>query len=223
MRKNSMKRMTLGLSAAVLILAGTGFAAERMRADQPETRAEAQARAGSLFDKMDLNRDGKLDQADRAVRTNQMFDRLDTNHDGMISRDEFAAAHDHMMGPGHDRPEHGIDQPGMPDHGMDHMGGEHHGGHHMGHWGYDHRELGGLVMLIMQRADPGHTGTITRDAFVKGALSLFDQADTNHDGVLTPAEHKAAAQLMRQQMHAHMGHHGPDGDMPPPPPSPPAH
>jgi hypothetical protein len=72
--------------------------------------------------------------------------------------------------------------------------------------------------LILQRADPGHTGTVTRDAFIAAALSLFDQADTNHDGTLTPEEHRAAAQAIRQQMRAHMEQHGgPDGDMPPPP------
>jgi hypothetical protein len=212
-----MKRMSLGLSAVALILAGTARAADGpMAPPQPETRAEAQARAGALFDKMDLNHDGKLDQADRAVRINQMFDRIDTNHDGMISRDEFAAMHEHEhgMGPGHPGPG---GPGGAP-------GGWHHGGEHMGHWGYDHRELDGLVMMILHRADPGHTGTVTRDAFVSAALSLFDQADTNHDGILTPEEHRAAAEAVRQHMRAHMEHagwhHGEGGDMPPPPPPP---
>jgi Ca2+-binding EF-hand superfamily protein len=203
-----MKRITLGLSAAVLIFAGTA-AAQPMAPPQPETRAEAQTRAGALFDKMDLNHDGKLDQADRAVRTNEMFDRIDTNHDGMISRDEFAATHEHEMGPGHD----------MADKAP---GGWHHGGEHMGHWGYDHREMDVLVMMILHRADPGHTGTVTRDAFIGAALSLFDQADTNHDGILTPEEHHAGAEAVRQYLlRAHMGHGGPAGDMPPPPPPPP--
>ena len=86
-------------------------------------------------------------------------------------RAEFAEAHEHVMGAGHGDMEH----PGMA------------GGHedgdmsHMGHGG----ERAGLVMLILLRADPGHTGVVTRDAFVRAALSLFDQADTNHDGILT--------------------------------------
>ena len=209
-----MKRMTWAVSAAV-ILAGTAVAAvEQPAAPQAETRAEAQARAGALFDKLDLNRDGKLDQADQALRINQMFDRLDTNHDGMISRDEFAAmhAHEHGMGPDHDM------GPGHPGGGPD---GWHHDGAHMGHWGYDHRELDGLVMMILHRADPAHTGTVTRDAFVAAALALFDQADINHDGILTPEEHRAAATVMRQQdMAAHTHHGGPSGDMPPPTPPP---
>ncbi len=198
-----MKRMTLGFSALLLVLAGAGFAAEEHpETPQPETRAEAQARAGALFDKLDLNHDGKLDEGDRALRVNQMFDRLDTNHDGSISRDEFAAAH--MRQRGDDDVAHG-----------------HPGGDHMGHWGYGHRELGGLVMLVLHRADPEHVGTITRDAFVKAALSLFDQADTNHDGVLTPEEHRAAADAMRQQMQARRAGSRPgagrDEFLPPPP------
>jgi hypothetical protein len=224
-----MKRMTLALSAAAVILASPAFAAAGpmaggpMAAPQPETRAEAQARAGALFDKMDLNHDGKLDQGDRAVRINQMFDRIDTNHDGMISRDEFAAMHAHEHAHDHGGPGHEMGE-AHPGGGP---GGWHHGGEHMGHWGYDRRELDGLVMMILHRADPGHTGTVTRDAFVAAALALFDQADTNHDGILTPEEHRAAAEAVRQHMRAHMEHGGwqhggPGGDMPPPPP-PPAH
>jgi Ca2+-binding EF-hand superfamily protein len=218
-----MKRMTLGLSIAALILASAGYAAEEhMRAAQPETRADARARAEHLFDKLDLNHDGKLDKADRAIRINEMFDRFDANHDGAISRDEFAAAHEHMHEHmmDHDQPGPG---PGHPDKDRaGHPDGDDHGGH-MGHWGHDHREPGGLVMLILQRADPGHTGTVSRDGFVGAALSLFDQADTNHDGILTPDEHRAAAQAMGQHMRAEWQQHGgPSGDSPPPPP-PPAH
>lgn len=201
-----MKRISLGLSALALVVAGAGYAAQDHGATRPsETRAEAQLRAGKLFDRLDLNHDGKLDQADRLLRINQQFDQLDTNHDGAISRDEFAAAL--ASGPDHDGPN--------PDADHDHD--------HAGHWGYDHRELGGLVALIIQRADPGHSGTITRDGFVNAALALFDQADTNHDGVLTPEEHRAAAQAARQQFgehgagHAGWHHHG-DGDLPPPSP-----
>jgi len=199
-----MKRMALGIATAML-LAGTAFAAEgHWQPGQPQTRAEARARAEHLFDKLDLNHDGKLDQADRAARINEMFDRIDTNHDGVISRAEFAQAHEKM----HERmmgAEHG---------GMDHpgMGGNDEGGH-MGHGGHiGHGERAGLVMLILHRADPGHTGIVTRDAFVRAALSLFDQADTNHDGVLTPGEHRAFAQAMRQQMQARWQQHSGSGE-----------
>ena len=141
-----MKRMALGISAVVLMLADAGFAAQESQAMSSETRAQAQARAGHLFDKRDLNHDGKLDQADRAARLNEMFDRIDANHDSAISRAEFVEAHKDMMG-------------------HDHFGmaGEHPGGHR-------------LAMLILHRADPGHTGAVSRDAFVNAALAAARQS-----------------------------------------------
>lgn len=59
------------------------------------TRAQAMQMADARFDRMDANRDGRLDRADReamhAKMAGEMFDRADTNHDGMISRDEWNA------------------------------------------------------------------------------------------------------------------------------------
>jgi len=59
------------------------------------TRAQAIAMANGHFDRLDVNKDGKLDHADReamhAKMAAEMFDRADTNHDGMISRDEWNA------------------------------------------------------------------------------------------------------------------------------------
>ncbi|MBA2921155.1 hypothetical protein GON01_15790 [Sphingomonas sp. MAH-20] len=59
------------------------------------TRAQAVQMANDHFDRMDANKDGKLDRADRAAMhakmAADMFDRTDANHDGMISRDEWNA------------------------------------------------------------------------------------------------------------------------------------
>lgn len=236
-----MKRLNLAVSAIALALAGAVGAAAADRDDQILTRAEAQQRAEQLFDRLDVNHDGRLDKADRVASLNQMFDRIDTNHDGVISRDEFAAAHAGMMEHGrgdgdHSWGEHyGDDHPGMGRDPMSHDGpppmGEAgmapHDGPGMGPM--DHGQPGGtwheggdrdgmLVMAILHQADPDHTGTITRDAFVGAALAIFDKADTNHDGQLTPDERRAAWSAA-QEMHAR--HHAPigDGAMPPPPPS----
>ena len=113
----AMKRLTLAVSALALVATGSAvaFAADApAHRDQALTRAEAQAKAGQLFDRLDVNHDGKLDAADRAARFNAIFDTIDTNHDGQISRDEFLAAHEHMRGM---------------------MGGDHMGPDHMGHDG----------------------------------------------------------------------------------------
>lgn len=227
-----------GLSAAALMLAAPAMAAEKP-APMPQdraaqvvlTRAEARARAEAGFDKLDVNHDGKLDKADHdarhLARINAHFDALDTNHDGTISREEFVAAHTAPHGPGMEHAmEHGM-HPGMdPD--TEHGRAEH------------PMERAMVLFDVLRQADPQHTGSVTRQAFVDAALKLFDEADTNHDGKLTRAEGRAAFRRHHPRMGRHMGPHGghqhdghgfgPDGrpgpdadDMPPPPPPPPAH
>ena len=219
-----MKRFTLAVSAIALALGGGAIALATAGPGHDVTRAEAQARAGQLFEGLDVNHDGKLDAADRSARFNAIFDKIDTNHDGQISRDEFLAAHEHMpgmMGPGPEGEEHhhmGADRgPGMAS--MDHEKWGHEEGRH-GHWGHEQWGHPGepmLVMAILHQADPQHTGTISREAFVNAALSLFDKADTNHDGKVTGAERRAAWAAARDHMrHDHEQGRGP-GDMPPPP------
>ena len=227
-----MKRFTLvAISGLALAVAGVGAAAA-FAADGPRhdlTRAEAQAKAEKLFDRLDANHDGKLDAADRAAQLSAHFDMIDTNHDGQISRDEFLAAHMRgMMGPGHDGmgPEHGGHDRDHADRdhddhdhrgpGMGMMGGEKEG---HGEWGHSPRHAL-LLFAILHRADPQHTGTVSREAFVNAALSMFDQADANHDGKLTEAERKAAWAAAREHMRHgehdrdHLQGRGP-GDVPP--------
>ena len=68
------------------------------------TRAEAQAHAGQMFDRLDANHDGKLDQADREARKAEfkakIFAAIDTNNDGSISQAEFMAFEPRGMGRG---------------------------------------------------------------------------------------------------------------------------
>ena len=105
-----MKKITLMVSAIATLMAGSALTYAAVAQDHVITRAEAQQRAGKLFDRLDANHDGKLDSADRAARLNSFFDKIDTNHDGVISRDEFLAAHEHeqdvgvqgLMKVGHD-------------------------------------------------------------------------------------------------------------------------
>ena len=137
------------------------------------TRAQAQARAETMFAKMDANKDGTVDQADRIAMKAQMFDRMDADHNGSISRAEFDAMHANHAGRG---------------------GGEMgarmaHGGKHGGMRGH--------------RAMMGKDGSpMTEQAFVDRALGMFDKADANHDGTVTVAERKAAFEAMRGQWKA---------------------
>lgn len=222
-----MKKIVLALGLSAIALAGTAYAAQagalgpQVRAMMADplgnatvTRAEAQAKAGELFDRLDLNHDGKLDQADRDVRVMQHFDEIDTNHDGTISKDEFLAAHRRMM-------EHGPGMPGAmggPGPMADHDMGQHEMGRHdmdRGHGERDHMGHGhmgpgemrgrgaGMAMALLGQADANHDGVVTRQEFVAAALKRFDAADTNHDGKVTLAERRAAFRAMH--------------DMPPPP------
>lgn len=195
-----MKKLAIGLSLAAITLTGGAWAAANAAQgkpggmhgwNQPETRAEAQAKAEAMFAKLDVNHDGKLDQADRTAHEAEMFDKMDANHDGSISRDEFMAAH--QKGP--------MDGPGEGP-----MGGTKDG--HHGKRGHDR-----MGQMMMRMADADKDGTVTKDEFVAAALKHFDQMDTNHDGTVTPAERKAAMAAMRAKWGAHK-----DGDMPPPPP-----
>ena len=134
------------------------------------TRAQAMQMANSHFDRMDVNKDGKLDRADReamhAKMAAEMFDRTDANHDGMISRDEWNAGAAKLA------EMRGHDGPGM------------HGRPMMRH------------MAMMADADGDRA--ISRDEFQKRALEHFDRVDANHDGTISAAEREQAHAAMRE-------------------------
>ena len=84
----------LALTSGIALAAGQPHGmGDRPMGDM--TRAQAIQMANEHFDRMDANKDGKIDSADRAAMhakmAADMFDRTDANHDGMISRDEWNA------------------------------------------------------------------------------------------------------------------------------------
>lgn len=87
--------LSLAVSTAALALPGVALAQAappRERAPIADmTRAQAQQRAEAMFQRMDANRDGTVDQNDRQARKGQAFDRMDTDRNGSISRAEFDA------------------------------------------------------------------------------------------------------------------------------------
>lgn len=177
----------VSLAAAVAIAATGGMAvsayaggAER---DSAHTRAQAQTMAAQKFDRMDVNKDGKIDAADRQARHAAMFDAIDTDKNGQISREEFAAH----------RPMH-KGRAGMADgeqgEGWRGRGGKgHHGGHHGGGRGWG----GGMTM-----ADANKDQAISREEFTASAMQRFDGADANKDGTVTPEERREARKAMRE-------------------------
>jgi len=165
--------------------------------DATITRAEAQAKALAMFDRLDANKDGKLDKADRAARMAQRFDRMDTNHDGVLSRDEFIAGHAGPM----------AHEDRMDGDKMDRASA--HGGHGRG-------MMAMMAMHRLGKMDANGDRVITRDEFVAGALARFDAADANHDGKLTPEERRAAMLAAMERMHGRMMDHAMPGNQPMP-------
>lgn len=181
-----MKKTFLAAGVAVLAMGTVAYAAPgMMKAEGPVTMAEAKAKSGEMFARMDVNGDGKIDSADRKARQDERFAKMDTDGNGSISRAEFDAMH------------------GM--HGMRGQGGAHEmGGAHM--MGGDHAMggrqgkrggHGGMGMMGMM-ADTNKDGVITRAEFDAGVTSHFAQMDTNGDGTVTVEERKVAREKMRE-------------------------
>jgi len=210
------KVLLAGVAFATLATSTLAIAAQTMNtAPRPPhelTFAEFKAGADKVWNRLDANHDGKIDQADRDVRLLERFAQWDTNHDGMVSKDEFLAhvhareaawkAHDHDGRDGG----HGPD--GMGPHGM----GPDHGDH-------PHGRMMAMAIIGPAMHDARKDDVITRVAFDSAIKARFDKIDTNHDGKLSHEEMRAA-----RGQHGDWGRHGnwghDHGDMPPPPPPP---
>lgn len=170
-----MKKILVGLAVAATTT-GAAWAADHaaghQRMAEPLTRAQAEARAGQMFDRMDANKDGRVDAADRAARQAAMFDRIDADKNGQISREEFTAHHA-AMGQGRE-------------------------GQRMGHRGKRGDHHAGMMGRGMMGAD----GQATRAEFTAAALARFDRMDANKDGQVTAEERRAAREAMKARRDA---------------------
>lgn len=195
-----MKKLALAASLASIAVVGLAHAAEtqmnRPDMNRTVTRAEAMEHANQMFDRMDVNKDGKLDAADREARRAAMFDRIDTNKDGSISRAEFTAIRPHG--------------------GMQHEGMKQEGGNHGGMMGHHMRRRGMMGHMMLRMADSDRDGAVTKAEFTAAATTHYDRVDANHDGQITPAERQAAHAAMREEMQRRHASHGADGAPPVP-------
>jgi hypothetical protein len=185
-----MRKLTLTLiaGAATLACAGTAFAQQTAAPRTHEmTRAAVQQRADKMFDRLDANHDGKVDQADRAAREKARFDRMDADHNGALSYAEFTASHSPRDRQRAAHAAHAGDQRGE--------GFNHRGGHRMAMGGF--RGHGGFG--LMRAGAEGKAASMTKADFEAAMLQRFDRLDGNHDGTVTPDEAKAARDNMRQQ------------------------
>ena len=179
------KAMLIG-GAAVLVLAVPAIA-QMAKPDRPaQTRAEAEAKVRSHFAMLDADKDGFVTAAEigavRGEAMGKMFERMDADKNGSVSRAEFDAAH--KGGPG----------------------GEHGGRHAMRMGGGEHgMKMGGMKMgggRMMMMADADKDGRVSQAEAVTGALTMFDRADTDKNGILTSSERRSAWQAMRDAWRA---------------------
>ncbi len=141
----------------------------------PMKRTELKSMLEARFDKLDANHDGKLSSEDRDLarteRRDAIFSDLDTNKDGSISKTEFSAAH--RDGP------RGQNQAGSDN-----------GRPRFSHANWRPRPMHGMMPGSAQEP-------ITKADFVTEGLARFDKIDTDHDGIISPAERDAARTQMR--------------------------
>ena len=145
----------------------------------PMTRAEAQDRAARMFDRMDANKDGQLDQADRAARQRARFDRLDNDSDGAISFEEFSAARIEARAEARPEQRNGARAD---------------------------RRVGGArgagLMRLGRGVDPDGDRATSREEFTSRALAQFDRADADKDGTVTAQERRAMRGALREKRRA---------------------
>jgi Ca2+-binding EF-hand superfamily protein len=200
----------IGASALVsMLVAGAAVAAPGRDGPPPppKTRAEAQARVGEMFKRLDANGDGFVTKAEmdaarakmreafaerREERRGEKFAKLDKDGNGSVSKDEFLAP---------PPPRGEGDAPRGRHKGMK----RHHGGMMMGGGG-----------LWFDRADANKDGKVSLAEAQSSALAMFDKVDSNRDGTISPDEQRSARDAMRAEWKAKRGERGPDA--PPPPP-----
>ena len=183
-----MRKLTFSIALSTLATATVAIAAPAIGAPRmPQgdmTRAQAEAKAGERFARMDVNGDGVINQADREARRAAMVAKLDTDKDGTVSAEERAAA---KAARAANRPEGA-------------HAGKRHGGDHAGH------KMGGKrgdrAGMMGRMGDTNGDGTISKAEFTAAALKRFDAADADRNGTVTDAERKAAREAMRAQWQA---------------------
>ena len=172
---------------------------------KPVSWAEYEAKVREAFAAADLDHDGKVTIAEvHAARdaklkaiVDERFARIDANHDGTISRDEFAAwqlhigdpdeADEHMAAEDRQRAEAAgaADKPFRHGHGED--------GEMIG------RLIAPVDEMLIVNADTNSDVALTLAEDLAYQKTRFDAADTDHDGVLSEDEIRAARQKSSRQ------------------------
>jgi len=178
-----------------------------------------------MFKRMDTNNDGRISASEHAAGAQAMFTRMDANHDAKLSGEEMAAGHKAMMHGDHDK-----DHRGMHGDRMARMDSNHDGvltaaenaaaaqamfdrmdSNHDGKVTTDEIEAGHKAMRGDHDSDDDAMtsgdnhgmhgrGEMHEGMMREGMGGMRGMMDANHDGMITAAEHAAAAQAMFARM-----------------------
>ncbi len=188
-RKNHMSAKTLIIAAAALAAStamtvpsfaaggdGTGpnGTGPGPNANAPAAATTLPLRAQVLFNLLDVNHDGAVDQQEFTALSNAVFNALDKNHDGKLTPDELRGDFA------------GFGMGGRM--GAMMQRGGHFGPGGPGNWQgrFDHRGMGPGMM--------GRTGFSGPQGLGAGAQPDFASLDSNGDGAITPDEFAAHQQ-----------------------------
>lgn len=181
-----MRKLTLAVSLAALGFAGAAGAQQ----------ASQQAPMPGKMPQGDMTR------AEAQAKAAAAFDRMDANRDGTLDQADREARRAQMFDRMDTDRNGSISREEMAAmharradraHAMHGEAGDHAG----------KSAMGGMKMMAAK-------GPVTKQAFVDRMLARFDRADTNRDGIVTPAERKAMHETMRGQMKAKAAQRQPD-------------
>lgn len=156
------------------------------------TRAEVTAVLDRRFAALDINQDGIISQTERQAHRQAQRDRrfaerfaaLDTDHNGQLNPVELRAADDRRVGRDRDTDSPPPRGPAFSDALA--FGGRGHGG-----WKYGPGNTHESVSRN-RRNSASEITPLTKAAFSKRTLAIFDLLDSNDDGKITAAERDAA-------------------------------
>lgn len=183
---NRSSLIALGLAMTASLSAGFAFADSKQEGKKGP-------RHHGMFERMDVNKDGKITKDEARKMSEERFGKLDANKDGVITQDEAKAAHEK-------RREERAKKHGGKDHPK-HKGGHKHGPGH-----------------LFAKLDVNKDGKITRAEAQKVADERFAKMDTNQDGAITKQEaieaHKARMKNWKEKREGEGGKKGARADNP---------
>jgi len=162
---------------SVSLIAALALGAGVASADATKTKGDKAGRGHGMFQRLDVNKDGKVTKAEAKKVADERFAKLDANNDGAITEAEAKEFRESM------RAEHQKKRGDKAD-------GKSCEGKHGDKRA--HRGAG-----LFKKSDANNDGKITRAEAAAMEAKRFARLDTNNDGVITQAEAKAAHKARR--------------------------